>query len=68
MKAESAAAVEQIAGVLKANGAVKLYVVGHTDNVGAHEYNWELSRKWAESVVRELTDRARNRRVELVQR
>ena len=49
LKAESAAAVEQIAGVLKANATVKLYVVGHTDNVGAHEYNLELSRKRAES-------------------
>ena len=34
-----------------------LHVVGHTDNQGKSEYNLELSKRRAASVVRELTSK-----------
>jgi len=55
VKPESAAAVAEIAKLLQNNPALKLYVVGHTDNVGAFDANMKLSRERAESVARELT-------------
>lgn len=55
VKPESKPALEQIAGMLKANAALKLVVVGHTDNQGAHEGNLKLSQDRANAVVRELT-------------
>ncbi|MEO0202501.1 MAG: OmpA family protein [candidate division WOR-3 bacterium] len=36
---------------MKEHPEIKLYVVGHTDNVGKLEYNIELSKKRAEAVV-----------------
>jgi OmpA-OmpF porin, OOP family len=55
IKPESTATIAEVAKYLKQNPAVKLYVVGHTDNVGGHDYNMELSARRAASVVRELT-------------
>jgi OOP family OmpA-OmpF porin len=55
VKAESSATIAEVAKYLKTNPAVKLYVVGHTDNVGGHDYNMDLSARRAASVVRELT-------------
>jgi OOP family OmpA-OmpF porin len=55
VKAESSATIAEVAKYLKANPAVKLFVVGHTDNVGGHDYNMDLSARRAASVVRELT-------------
>ena len=54
IKPESEPTIKEIAKFLKKNPGVKLYVVGHTDNVGKLEYNMELSKKRAESVVNEL--------------
>jgi OmpA-OmpF porin, OOP family len=34
---------------------VVVYAVGHTDNVGGHEYNMGVSQRRAEAVVKELT-------------
>jgi outer membrane protein OmpA-like peptidoglycan-associated protein len=51
IKPESEAAIKAIAGVLKADSALKLYVVGHTDMVGKFDYNMDLSAKRAQSVV-----------------
>jgi OmpA-OmpF porin, OOP family len=34
---------------------LKLYVVGHTDGRGKSDYNLDLSRRRAASVIRELT-------------
>jgi outer membrane protein OmpA-like peptidoglycan-associated protein len=51
IKPESEAAIKAIAGVLKADGALKLYVVGHTDMVGKIDYNMDLSAKRAQAVV-----------------
>ena len=39
IKPESAATIAEIAKFLKQDPAVKLYVVGHTDNVGGYDYN-----------------------------
>jgi OOP family OmpA-OmpF porin len=55
IKPESAAAITEIAKFLKQDAAVKLYVVGHTDNVGIYDYNLNLSQRRAAAVVAELT-------------
>ncbi|MHA2612169.1 MAG: OmpA family protein [bacterium JZ-2024 1] len=57
IKPESEPALKEIAKFLRENPQVKLYVVGHTDNVGNFEYNMELSRRRAEAVVKELTEK-----------
>jgi OOP family OmpA-OmpF porin len=55
IKAESEPTIQEIAKLLKANPALKLYVVGHTDNVGAFDYNIKLSQSRAAAVVDALT-------------
>lgn len=55
IKPESDAAIAEIAKLLQNTAALKVYVVGHTDNVGSFEANMKLSRDRAESVIRELT-------------
>jgi outer membrane protein OmpA-like peptidoglycan-associated protein len=55
IKPESAAAIAEIAKFLKQDANVKLYVVGHTDNVGVYDYNLGLSQRRAAAVVSELT-------------
>jgi outer membrane protein OmpA-like peptidoglycan-associated protein len=54
IKAESGPALKEIAKMLQANAAMKLYVVGHTDNVGTFENNVKLSNSRADAVVKEL--------------
>jgi outer membrane protein OmpA-like peptidoglycan-associated protein len=54
IKRESAATLGEIAKLLKANPVLKLYVVGHTDAVGAVAYNKDLSEKRAVAVVQWL--------------
>jgi outer membrane protein OmpA-like peptidoglycan-associated protein len=96
LKPESDAALAEIQKLLRTNPQKKLLVVGHTDNVGQIDYNLDLSKRRAASVVNALTTRygvetqrlspygvanlapvasnasedgrARNRRVELVER
>lgn len=96
VKPESQPALEEVAKLLKANPTLRVWVVGHTDNVGAPESNLTLSNARAAAVIRALTQqmgigpnrlvphgagpfapvasnktdegRARNRRVELVER
>ena len=55
VKPESAAALEEIAKLLRANAGLKLHVVGHTDSDGALAANIDLSRRRAAAVVAALT-------------
>ncbi len=55
LKPESDAALKEIARLLELNPALKLHVVGHTDNVGALAQNMDLSKRRAQAVVTALT-------------
>lgn len=52
---DSQPTLQEIAKLLTANPQLKIRVVGHTDNQGTADYNLDLSRRRAASVVRELT-------------
>ena len=54
VKPNSDATLAEIAKLLKANPAMKLHVVGHTDNVGSMASNMELSKQRAAAVVSAL--------------
>lgn len=54
IKPESDAAIEQISKLLLNNASLKLYVVGHTDNVGTIDANMKLSKDRADAVVNSL--------------
>jgi OmpA-OmpF porin, OOP family len=54
LKPESDAAVAEVAKLLKADPALKVYVVGHTDNVSTLEINLKLSQARADAVVQAL--------------
>ena len=51
IKPASEAALGEIVKLLKTDPALKLFVVGHTDNVGAFDYNIRLSQSRAAAVV-----------------
>lgn len=57
IKPESDAAISEIAKLLKNNGALKVYVVGHTDNVGSFDSNMKLSKDRADAVAKALSDK-----------
>jgi len=54
VKPESKAALDEVAKLLKADPALKLWVVGHTDWVGKVDDNMRLAQARAEAVASEL--------------
>ncbi len=56
VKPTSKQALGEIAKLLKNRPDLKIYVVGHTDNVGALDYNMDLSRRRARAVVNVLVN------------
>lgn len=54
LKPESSAAIAEVAKLLKGDAALKVFVVGHTDNVGAVDGNMKLSQDRAAAVVQAL--------------
>jgi outer membrane protein OmpA-like peptidoglycan-associated protein len=54
IKPGSGCAIAEIAEFLKGNAGLKVYVVGHTDNVGALESNLTLSKERADTVITTL--------------
>jgi outer membrane protein OmpA-like peptidoglycan-associated protein len=57
VKPESEAALKEVAAMLGANPALKVWVVGHTDNVGSADGNMKLSEARAAAVVKALAQR-----------
>lgn len=55
LKPESTPALTEVAKLLTADPSLKLWVVGHTDSVGAVDGNMSLSKARAEAVVTALT-------------
>jgi OmpA-OmpF porin, OOP family len=54
VKPESTPALDEVANLLKSDPKLKLYVVGHTDNVGVLASNMDLSKRRAAAVVQLL--------------
>jgi len=54
IKPESQPTLQEIAGLLKQDPGLKVHIVGHTDNVGAFDYNVGLSQRRAAAVVKDL--------------
>ena len=57
IKPESDAAISEIAKLLKSDGALKIYVVGHTDNAGSFDSNMKLSKERADTVAKDLVSK-----------
>ena len=57
VKPESEPALKEIVKLLQQNPKLKLYVVGHTDNVGELTYNMKLSEARADAVAKELVSK-----------
>lgn len=54
LKPESQPTLQEITSLLKKDPSLKLYIVGHTDNVGGFDYNVGLSERRAAAVVKQL--------------
>jgi len=54
LKPESQPSLAEIGKLMKADPSLKLYVVGHTDNVGSYDANMKLSMDRATAVVNAL--------------
>jgi OOP family OmpA-OmpF porin len=54
VRPESKPTLAEIAKLLKTNPQLRFHVVGHTDNTGKLDYNLDLSRRRAASVVQAL--------------
>ncbi|MDR7270866.1 outer membrane protein OmpA-like peptidoglycan-associated protein [Pelomonas saccharophila] len=57
LKPDSDAQLDQMVAVLKAQPAAKVFIVGHTDNVGSVDANLKLSQGRAQAVVAALAQR-----------
>jgi OOP family OmpA-OmpF porin len=57
IKPESDATISEIAKLLKNNSALKVYVVGHTDNAGSFDANMKLSKDRADAVTNSLVSK-----------
>ena len=55
IKPESDPALQEINKLLSNNANLKVFIVGHTDNVGGVDYNLKLSQTRADAVVKMLT-------------
>ena len=55
IKPESDPALQEINKLLSNNPNLKVFIVGHTDNVGGVDYNMKLSQARADAVVKALT-------------
>lgn len=55
IRPESEPTLLEMAKLLKQDASLRLYVVGHTDNVGGYDANMALSQRRADAVVRALT-------------
>jgi outer membrane protein OmpA-like peptidoglycan-associated protein len=54
VKPESRPTLDEIAKLLRAQPALNVVIVGHTDSQGTFDYNLDLSRRRAEAVAAEL--------------
>ena len=54
LKPESRPTLEQIAKLLTSQPQLSVFIVGHTDNQGAYDYNLDLSKRRAEAIAAEL--------------
>jgi outer membrane protein OmpA-like peptidoglycan-associated protein len=61
IKPESTPQLDEMARLLQAEAALRVFIVGHTDNQGAHDTNVVLSRARAQSVADAL---AKNYRID----
>jgi outer membrane protein OmpA-like peptidoglycan-associated protein len=57
IKPESEPQLAEMAKFLQANAAARVFIVGHTDNKGALDYNVGLSGRRAEAVVKALSSK-----------
>jgi OOP family OmpA-OmpF porin len=57
IKPESEPALKELTAMLQASAALKVWVVGHTDNTGSLDTNMTLSGARAASVVKALVQR-----------
>jgi OOP family OmpA-OmpF porin len=55
LKPESQPTIAEIVKLLKSDPSLRIHIVGHTDNQGKTDYNLDLSRRRAASVVHALS-------------